>query len=727
MSFSPVPQVKPLDDPRFEHIEVLGVGASGYVRLVQDVQTQKKFAMKCHKRKKINPQLEAEVMNHSQIIHPHVVQFREVYTSPGDLHVVMDYANSGTIISLIYLITTCCIIHEGQEKPTLQICDFGGSISSDSHADCKVGTIGYMAPEVMRGCECRYDPKASDAFSIGVVLYVMMCGKYPFDHPADGFLPAYAQSMKVLERIEKEKYELPPSVEASDLVLDLLQRLLKAKPAYRMSVSEILEHPWFNEGPPPEALIKRDELLARPPLEGHPAPSHVQSVLEEAKELPNGRMAKSSSKNDFRRKGNQPGLEGLANANSRMAKSVSMFDVQHKVHQPMFERAGSGPPPNSQASKQELHRKNHQPMLERAGSEPPLNSQATKQELRRKNHQSMLERAGSGPPLTSQSTKQELRRKVHQPTCEEAKEPALGHPRIPKPASKNDLHQKFQKCALGEAEEPAMGHPKMPKPESKNDLREEVRQPVLEEVTKVEEAALGNPTRPESAIKTDLCGKVHQPVLVEVEEAALGNPTRPESASNTDLCGKVHQPVLVDVKEVHQPVLSGVKEVEEAALGNPTRPESASINYLCGKVLQLVLEVKEAEEESLGDPTMPESASNTGLCGKVHQPVLAEAEELIMGNPTRPESASKTDLCGKVLAEGQHPFMLFIAIASTASHAPLFDSNSVSTMTPLSVLSTMTPLSVLPTQTTLKLDLVDQTVVNPDLPKTFLLAQLRTP
>lgn len=64
--------------------------------------------------------------------------------------------------------------------PTLKIIDFGVSqiITNETLMSTAIGTPLYMAPEIFMGEKYK---KAVDVWSLGVILYVLMCGYPPFE------------------------------------------------------------------------------------------------------------------------------------------------------------------------------------------------------------------------------------------------------------------------------------------------------------------------------------------------------------------------------------------------------------------------------------------------------------------------------------------------------------------------------------------------------------------
>jgi hypothetical protein len=107
------------------------------------------------------------------------------------------------------------------------------------------GTTHTVAPEILR--QVPYDPFAADVWSLGVVLYFMLSGgTYPFDG-ANTSRHILAHSVRPLNP------QIP--VDARDLV----GRMMAPDPAKRVSLKEVLAHPWLGaEHTTMRALVSAD-------------------------------------------------------------------------------------------------------------------------------------------------------------------------------------------------------------------------------------------------------------------------------------------------------------------------------------------------------------------------------------------------------------------------------------------------------------------------------------
>ena len=130
----------------------------------------------------------------------------------------------------------------------LKLADFGASadLSKRRSFTEMEGTAWYLAPEVLAG---SYDEKA-EIWSLGVILYAMLCGFLPFD--GDG-------TIEIFQAIKRGKLDLKsePWPSISEEAKDLLTGMLQKNPYRRMRLRDVLLHPWFkhvssaegNEGP----------------------------------------------------------------------------------------------------------------------------------------------------------------------------------------------------------------------------------------------------------------------------------------------------------------------------------------------------------------------------------------------------------------------------------------------------------------------------------------------
>lgn len=96
----------------------------------------------------------------------------------------------------------------------------------------RCGTPAYIAPEILIGD--GYEGFTVDVWSAGVVLYAMLYGNFPF-------------KATVVEELEQQiiagKYTLPNDI--SEEARDLLSQILCHDPQLRLTIPEIMIHPWM--------------------------------------------------------------------------------------------------------------------------------------------------------------------------------------------------------------------------------------------------------------------------------------------------------------------------------------------------------------------------------------------------------------------------------------------------------------------------------------------------
>ena len=261
-----------------EENEILGEGASAVVRKGIKKDNGETYAIKIIDKEQMG---ETEVENlynelkiMSLIDHPNIVRVYEYYECHGVVFIVMELMQGGElfdriveyehytekqaaeafrpIVDAVRYCHSLGIVHRDlkpenllyttqDENAMIKVSDFGFAkflipkVQEQLFTAC--GTPSYVAPEIINSQ--GYDIKV-DCWSLGVILYVMLCG----------FPPFYADDNDTLFRLIKESdFEFPSPYwdNVSDSAKDLIKNLLVVDSHKRLTTEEILKHPWLTQ------------------------------------------------------------------------------------------------------------------------------------------------------------------------------------------------------------------------------------------------------------------------------------------------------------------------------------------------------------------------------------------------------------------------------------------------------------------------------------------------
>jgi len=137
------------------------------------------------------------------------------------------------------------------ENEIIKIADFGFSKNfGEEKLMTSCGSPGYVAPEVLT-CE-SYD-KSVDMWSIGVILYILLCGYPPF----------YADNAPALfKKIMDVQYDFddPSWDDVSEDAKNLIKALLVKEPKSRLTAPQVLDHPWVKGDTASGKMIQTQKL-----------------------------------------------------------------------------------------------------------------------------------------------------------------------------------------------------------------------------------------------------------------------------------------------------------------------------------------------------------------------------------------------------------------------------------------------------------------------------------
>ncbi|XP_069616481.1 serine/threonine-protein kinase SIK1 [Ranitomeya imitator] len=261
----------------------IGKGNFAVVKLARHRVTNTQVAIKIIDKTRLDranlEKIYREVQIMKRLRHPHIIRLYQVMETKDMIYIVTEYARNGElfdyltvrgrlseeearakflqILSAVEYCHSQNIVHRDLKTENLLLSDsmdvkladfgFGNFYMEGRPLNTWCGSPPYAAPEVFQGKE--YEGPLLDVWSLGVVLYVLLCGSFPFDGPT---LPAVRQ--RVLDGRFRIPYYMSQDCES------LLRRMLVVDPGKRLSIAQIRQHQWFQGVAPHEPILHSDHL-----------------------------------------------------------------------------------------------------------------------------------------------------------------------------------------------------------------------------------------------------------------------------------------------------------------------------------------------------------------------------------------------------------------------------------------------------------------------------------
>lgn len=290
------PSIRAIGDVKLT--KTLGSGSTGKVKLGINTVTGEKVAVKViyrnfYDRKSKEPQAakEKRILREAAILnlinHPHIVQLYDILITEDYFCLFFEFVDGCQMLDyvvthgklkekqsrkffrqLLSAVDYChknSVVHRDlkienimvDKNLNIKLIDFGLSNFYNPKDSLKTfcGSLYFAAPELLKGNV--YTGPEVDVWSLGIILYVLVCGKVPFD---DKSLPVLHQKIK--------KCELDIPSDLSSECRHLISRMIVANPLERATLNEVIFHAWTRHGE--EGVCNgsgiESYLPSRPPL-----------------------------------------------------------------------------------------------------------------------------------------------------------------------------------------------------------------------------------------------------------------------------------------------------------------------------------------------------------------------------------------------------------------------------------------------------------------------------
>ncbi|PSR74458.1 hypothetical protein BD289DRAFT_487401 [Coniella lustricola] len=271
---------------------LIGKGSFGKVYLATHKLTNgSKVVLKSAKKDDSN--LAREIHHHRQFVHPHIARLYEVVVTETLVWMVMEYCSGEELYDYLLrhgklpvekvqktftqLVGAVAYVHQQHcvhrdlklenilldKHENVKLLDFGFAREYEgksNYLQTFCGTICYSAPEMLKGE--KYAGEKVDVWSLGIILYALLCGELPFDDDDDD-----VTRRKILADEPSYPDHLPADA------LSLLKQLLSKRPFPRPSLADILNHPFLAEHAPEQVGV-----LAKQRIEPFSTPLEIDTL-----------------------------------------------------------------------------------------------------------------------------------------------------------------------------------------------------------------------------------------------------------------------------------------------------------------------------------------------------------------------------------------------------------------------------------------------------------------
>ncbi|KAI1329234.1 kinase-like protein [Xylariaceae sp. FL0255] len=260
---------------------LIGKGSFGQVYLAHHKLTNgSKVVLKSADKGDSN--LAREIHHHRQFVHPHIARLYEVIVTESLVWLVLEYCSGDELYNYLLrhgplpvdkvqkiftqLVGAVSYVHQQScvhrdlklenilldKHENVKLVDFGFTREYEgksNYLQTFCGTVCYSAPEMLKGE--KYAGEKVDVWSLGVILYALLCGELPFDDDDDNITRT-----KILSDDPKFPDHLPTDATS------LISLLLSKRPLLRPTLPEILSQPFLVEHAPQQQAILK---LHQPP------------------------------------------------------------------------------------------------------------------------------------------------------------------------------------------------------------------------------------------------------------------------------------------------------------------------------------------------------------------------------------------------------------------------------------------------------------------------------